>query len=609
MRKIALSLCLILLGTALGLALSDRYQLSAGGLNYRPVQYFANGSIYSGPLDKNNLATGQGTLEWPNGSIYRGDFKDGMMHGEGHYTTPEGYSYRGEFNQGKASGNATIQYIDGSSYRGQVKNHMRHGVGNLTFADGNYYQGEFRNDQIEGTGTWVITGHHTYRGTLRAGRYHGRGEIIFEDGNRYTGQFRDGLYHGLGLFATTDGVRYEGYFENDSFTGEGSATFKDGSRHIGEFVDWQPNGEGIFTDDAGNQYTGHFENGYLKGSGNYIGINGDRYSGGFKYGKFSGEGELWKDNGDHYQGGFRYGSRHGEGQWSAGDPEATIKNYTGRWRNGRLIKAHGDLTVYPPTLLAEHALYHQSSLLESTLQGIAGGDDKTIELFTLGVGAYGAEEVFHKEIRFVEKQFTERFNNRKHSVFLANTRRSLDSYPLATLSSIRQSLQAIASHMNTEQDVLFLYITSHGAENKSIAVNQPGLSLEDIEAKDLRRLLDQSGIKWRVIVLSACYSGGFIDDLKNDNTLIITAAAADKQSFGCADHNDFTYFGEAFFKESLPVSGTFVEAFHKAEQLIENWEKAENKEHSKPQIRMGSAISQQLEQWRTQHQPETSKGT
>ena len=44
--------------------------------------------------------------------------------------------------------------------------------------------------------------------------------------------------------------------------------------------------------------------------------------------------------------------------------------------------------------------------------------------------------------------------------------------------------------------------------------------------------------------------------------MVITAARADRTSFGCADENDFTYFGRAFFNEALPASGSFFEAFH-----------------------------------------------
>ena len=61
-------------------------------------------------------------------------------------------------------------------------------------------------------------------------------------------------------------------------------------------------------------------------------------------------------------------------------------------------------------------------------------------------------------------------------------------------------------------------------------------------------ILDESHIRWRVIIVSACYSGIFIPVLKNDSTLIMTAADSRHSSFGCDDTRDLTYFGEALLQ-------------------------------------------------------------
>ncbi len=53
----------------------------------------------------------------------------------------------------------------------------------------------------------------------------------------------------------------------------------------------------------------------------------------------------------------------------------------------------------------------------------------------------------------------------------------------------------------------------------------PPLELAPLTAPALRSLLDAPGIKWRIVVVSACYSGGFIDALQDDYTLVLTAAA------------------------------------------------------------------------------------
>ncbi len=99
--------------------------------------------------------------------------------------------------------------------------------------------------------------------------------------------------------------------------------------------------------------------------------------------------------------------------------------------------------------------------------------------------------------------------------------------------------------------------------------------------------------------------------LKDDRTLVITAARHDRRSFGCADDNDFTYFGRAFFKEALPGSQSFDEAFGKAEVLVKEWESKDLKGedgkednsadgHSHPQIHNPPAIRDHLRRWRAQ---------
>ena len=55
--------------------------------------------------------------------------------------------------------------------------------------------------------------------------------------------------------------------------------------------------------------------------------------------------------------------------------------------------------------------------------------------------------------------------------------------------------------------------------------------------------------------------------------MLVTASRADRTSFGCADENDFTYFGRALFKESLPSASNLTAAFEQAKLLVAQWEK------------------------------------
>jgi len=123
------------------------------------------------------------------------------------------------------------------------------------------------------------------------------------------------------------------------------------------------------------------------------------------------------------------------------------------------------------------------------------------------------------------------------------------------------------------------------------------MTLQSLQPKALAAMLQEAGIRWKVVVVSACYSGGFVEPLRNDSTLVITAARADRVSFGCEDANEFTDFGRAYFKEALPKAASFQDAFARAQKLVDEWERQAKLEASLPQISEPKAIVDQLALW------------
>jgi hypothetical protein len=106
----------------------------------------------------------------------------------------------------------------------------------------------------------------------------------------------------------------------------------------------------------------------------------------------------------------------------------------------------------------------------------------------------------------------------------------------------------------------------------------------------LARILNHAGVRHRVVVISACYSGVFLGPLANDNTLVITAADAHHSSFGCQDKVKWTYFGDAFFNQALRRSADLRSAFAVARQLISLREMRYHLVPSNPQIAGGANI-------------------
>ena len=110
----------------------------------------------------------------------------------------------------------------------------------------------------------------------------------------------------------------------------------------------------------------------------------------------------------------------------------------------------------------------------------------------------------------------------------------------------------------------------------------------------LRTLLDSSGIKNRVVVISACHSGSFIPALATPTTLVITAARADRTSFGCSDKRRWTYFGDAYFNRALRRQTSLAQAFTRAKRRIGRWEAQEKLTPSLPQIAGGETLGPAL---------------
>ena len=144
-----------------------------------------------------------------------------------------------------------------------------------------------------------------------------------------------------------------------------------------------------------------------------------------------------------------------------------------------------------------------------------------------------------------------------------------------------------------DEDVLFLTLSSHGDQD-IVQLSNPPLEMDNLEAAWLREALDASGIRWRVIVVSSCYSGSFIDELSSPTTVVITASAADKMSFGCTNSAEMTYFGQAFFAESLRENTSFEAAFKAASLRVGEREGFMGFEPSEPQMIVGSLMKTAL---------------
>ena len=251
----------------------------------------------------------------------------------------------------------------------------------------------------------------------------------------------------------------------------------------------------------------------------------------------------------------------------------------------------------PQASIADEAAFHaQPALLQRDLAALEPERPGIADIYFVGFAAYAHEDVFMNEIRVIDGLFRERFDAEGRTIALINNPKTATETPLASVTNLARVLQHVGQVMNRDEDVLVLYITSHGSEKHRLSVVNRPLRLEDIAPGTLKRILDDAGIKWRVLAISACYAGGFIAPLRNETTLIMTAADALKPSFGCGTESEFTFFGKAVFDEQLRRTYSFSEAFARARQSIAQREREQKFEPSNPQIHVGAAIAQKLKE-------------
>ncbi len=275
----------------------------------------------------------------------------------------------------------------------------------------------------------------------------------------------------------------------------------------------------------------------------------------------------------------------------AGGPAAAAEEKSTTQPGSQSIK------ITPPPIKnrvnVEKVYYSQFGLMAMATRQLAHERPGTPDLYFVGFGGDAHQDVFLREVQSVRKLFDERFDTKNRSVVLINNPKTVTKIPLANSHNLLAGLDRVSGMMNIDEDVLFLFLTSHGTPDV-LSVKFKPMRMNDLTAKNLKFVLDRSRIKWRVIVVSACHSGSFIDDLKDENSLIITAARVDRVSFGCSHENDWTYFGRAYFDQALRDTFSFTDAFPRAVKTVGKWEKEQKLDPSLPQIHIGDAIKPKL---------------
>jgi len=508
----------------------------------------------------------------PDGGRYRGDLVNGLLQGQGRIDYPNGSWYAGQFDKGQWHGQGEWHGSNGEVYRGQFQQGLFDGQGTLT-TNGSSYTGGFKLGRRDGEGTLKENG-MTYRGEFKADQYSGLGRLELEDGSSYQGQFAHGKPNGEGQRGDSSGNQFSGHFVDGQLEGNGTFNSADGDIYVGSFKDNQLNGKGRYENADGDVWIGQFKEGALSGKGELIGTDGSHYVGQFSDWRFTGQGRLNLADGSFYVGGFDGDSYSGRGTLVLTDGSVL----SGTWINGQRVR-DADGKLLPDTL--ELGLLAQGRLLDEALAAVPASTP-AVELYTLTLGGDGKQSVFLRESDYVANMLASRFGA-YGQIRLVNHRDHLADRPMATRENLRRAAQTLAERSGPE-DLLFIYLTSHGTSEHELVLDQPRMELADLPADELAAVLAPLKNRDKIVVISSCYSGGFIPALKDERTLIMTASRADRVSFGCSEEANFTYFGDALFAQALNQTDDLEQAFKLAKATVAERELADNFEASEPQI-------------------------
>ena len=237
-------------------------------------------------------------------------------------------------------------------------------------------------------------------------------------------------------------------------------------------------------------------------------------------------------------------------------------------------------------------LLRQQRLLGNALGNLQPQRSGTVDAYVITV-ALDSDPVFAREAREAGRVLASRYDAAGRTLTLAGPDGARDDLPRGSIDSLLLSIAHIAELMDTEEDVLVLYTTSHG--NKlGLAYHYGDSGYGILSPARLAGALEEVGIDRRILIISACYSGVFVPALASDDTAILTAAASERNSFGCEAENDWTFYGDALINRAMRQPQSLSEVARMTSRTIAGWETQRRLLASLPQSAIGAKVSEWL---------------
>lgn len=207
----------------------------------------------------------------------------------------------------------------------------------------------------------------------------------------------------------------------------------------------------------------------------------------------------------------------------------------------------------------------------------------------MAIAAGGSQAIFGREAEAVQGLLGRRLGRSAAGVLLSNAAAHHDRQPLANRDNLTAVLTAIGERFDPATDLAVIFLTAHGGPNSALQTDMPNsLALQSIDAWFLAEQLARTPITRRIVIVSACFSGTWLDPLAAPDAIVLTASSATRTSFGCDDRREFTHFGTALLGGGLGQGASWRESFERLQAETQTIETRLRLPPSVPSVSVGT---------------------
>jgi hypothetical protein len=200
---------------------------------------------------------------------------------------------------------------------------------------------------------------------------------------------------------------------------------------------------------------------------------------------------------------------------------------------------------------AEPILALQRELQDNALEALEDHTSGETDLYFVAFAPDGMADVWPSRVKEAQRAMDTHWGTEGRSIVYVNSTASLIETPIATITHLREALDEIAAAINSDEDIVMIYVAGRSTADGTLVVQLPPLGLVPLTGAGLAHLLHSAGIRWRVIVVAACDPLPFVKALADEESVVVAASG------GCEGNGQPTKLGDVLFGDALRGVASF----------------------------------------------------